>query len=291
MFTIRSILLIVVALITAGSTAMLARSWLHHRSDAPSSEVHRAPEEPVTRVLVAGKDLATGTLLKPGDVVWQTWPKEGVHEAFLIEGKDSEKDLEGAVVRSRMFKGEPVQKARVVQPGDQGFLAATLAPGKRAVSVPVEGVTGVAGFVFPGDLVDVILSVKQTVTVEDEGSAARVFSETLLSGIRVLAIDQVTDQAPGQAKVAKTVTLEVTAKQAEKITAGLELGSLSLSLRGIAQEAALGQSDTDAGKARSYTRDTDVLFMIGDPLGLPQPPGARQKINVLHGSKVEELRF
>jgi pilus assembly protein CpaB len=159
----------------------------------------------------------------------------------------------------------------------------------------------VAGFVFPGDFVDVILTVKRTVTAEGtEGSETRQFSETLLTDVRVLAIDQTLDNDSGAAKVGKNATLEVSPKQAEKVALGLDMGSLSLSLRSLGrQEADVsgmarqgGGVHTDAADAkRSYARDTDVLFMIGDPLGLPPPLALRRKVTVMRGSETKEVRY
>jgi pilus assembly protein CpaB len=244
--------------------------------------------------------LPAGTFVKPDELEWRPWPQEGLTEAYLVKGKASEKDLAGAVVRTHLYAGEPITTSRVVHPGEQGFLAAVLDPGKRAVAIPVDGTSGVAGFVFPGDFVDVILAIKRTVSAEgSEGSETRQFSETLLTDVRVLAIDQTLDNS-GAAKVGKTATLEVSPKQAERVALGLDMGTLSLSLRSLGrQEAELtaaarqpGGVHTDAGNVnRSYARDTDVLFMIGDPLGLPPPLALRRKVTVMRGSESKEVRY
>ena len=142
--------------------------------------------------------MPAGTFVKPDELEWRPWPQEGLTEAYLVKGKASEKDLAGAVVRTHLYAGEPITTSRVVHPGEQGFLAAVLDPGKRAVAIPVDGTSGVAGFVFPGDFVDVILTIKRTVTAEgSEGSETRQFSETLLTDVRVLAIDQTLDNDSG----------------------------------------------------------------------------------------------
>jgi pilus assembly protein CpaB len=118
--------------------------------------------------------------------------------------------------------------------------------------------------------------------------------------VRVLAIDQALDNDSGAAKVGKTATLEVSPKQAERVALGLDMGTLSLSLRSLGrQEADLtaparqrGGVHSDAGNLnRSYARDTDVLFMIGDPLGLPPPLALRRKVTVMRGSESKEVRY
>ena len=287
----KGIILLLVALGCAGGTAYFVDDLLGRKPAAPAAAA-MPPPPAETRVLVAKKDLATGTFLKSGDLDWQVWPEAGLNDGYVKENPNALKEFEGAVVRTRLVKGEPVTKARVVHPGEKGFLAAVLDPGKRAVAVPVDGATGVGGFVLPGDEVDVILTIQREQT-GDDGAEKRVFAETLLTQVRVLAMDQTVDNATGQAKVAKTATLEVTPKQAEKLALGLELGDLGLSLRSLqrnevetarldalAEDTATPKS-TPAGK--SYTRDTDVMSMIGDPWGLEPPASVRRKVTVLRG--------
>ncbi len=162
--------------------------------------------------------------------------------------------------------------------------------------MPVDGATGVGGFVLPGDEVDVILTIQRE-QAGDGGSEKRFFAETLLTQVRVLAIDQTVDNTTGQAKVGKTATLEVTPKQAEKLALGLDLGDLGLSLRSLqrtevdparldalAEDKATATPGTTAA-GKSYTRDTDVMSMIGDPWGLEPPSSVRRKVTVLRGSE------
>jgi pilus assembly protein CpaB len=301
---LRTVVLLTVALAVAGLTALLVNGWLAGHKGAVEAKAPAAPAvaaPPPPEILVAKKAMPAGTFVKPDELEWRPWPQEGLTEAYLVKGKASEKDLAGAVVRTHLYAGEPITTSRVVHPGEQGFLAAVLDPGKRAVSIPVDGTSGVAGFVFPGDFVDIILTVKRTVSAEgSEGSETRQFSETLLTDVRVLAIDQMLDNDSGAAKVGKTATLEVSPKQAERVALGLDMGTLSLSLRSLGrQEADLtaparqrGGVHTDAGNLnRSYARDTDVLFMIGDPLGLPPPLALRRKVTVMRGSETKEVRY
>ncbi len=300
---LRAILLLLFAVGAAGLTAMVAQTWLAAQraaitSDAPAQNVVEAV--PATEVLVATKDLAVGTFIRADDLRWQPWPEAAVTEEYTVKGKGKEDDFEGAVVRSRLVAGEPVTRSRVVQPGERGFLAAVLEPGTRAVSVPIDATSGIAGFVFPGDSVDVLLTFRTSVKdVENNESETRFFSETLLEGVRVLAIDQQVDNETGTAKVAKTATLEVTPKEAERIAIALQIGSLSLSLRSLAigdgdalVVAETGADDVDVPVGGSYTRDVDVYYMLGAPYGLPFPSGGEgQGVDVLRGSAAERVRF
>ena len=299
---VRTVVLLAVALSVAGLTALLVDGWLAGQKVAVEAQAPAvAAPPPPPEILVAKKAMPAGTFVKPEELEWRPWPPEGLTEAYLVKGKASEKDLSGAVVRTHLYAGEPITSSRVVHPGEQGFLAAVLDPGKRAVAIPVDGTSGVAGFVFPGDFVDIILAIKRTVTAEGaEGSETRQFSETLLTDVRVLAIDQSLDNDSGAAKIGKNVTLEVSPKQAERVALALEMGTLSLSLRSLGRQQAdlsaiAGRRagvQSDAGNVnRSYVRDTDVLFMIGDPLGLPPPLALRRKVTVMRGSETKELRY
>lgn len=311
----RMLLLLVLALAAAGAAAYVVNGLVARRPAAPApiADAQTPVANPTVKVLVAKRELPTGTFVKAADLDWRDWPEAGLPESFTRAGKGSEKDFEGAVVRNHLFAGEPIVHNRLVHPGDRGFLAAVLTPGRRAVAVPIDATRGVGGFIFPGDRVDVLLSLKQTPALEDgEASGTRYFAETLLTDVRVLAIDQSVDLQNGQAKTGKTATLEVTPKQAEHLALGSALGDLSLSLRSLQTPSAGANAPSspappgDSGPSRAtplapattpgthpaYTRDTDVLFMIGDPLGLPPAGGFKKKVNVLRGSSdPKEIRY
>jgi pilus assembly protein CpaB len=157
-----------------------------------------------------------------------------VQDAYFIDGEADMAKLLGTVVRFPVTAGEPVTQGALVAPGDRGFLAAALGPGMRAVTIPVSAKTGVGGFVFPGDRVDLVLT--QTVKA-DQGMPLKA-SETILSNLRVLATDQSTESETVEGKTVvrafRTVTLEVTPRIAEKIAVAGTLGTLSLSLRSLA---------------------------------------------------------
>ena len=218
-----------------------------------------------------------------------------------MKGKASEKDLAGTVVRAHLYAGEPITTSRVVHPGEQGFLAAVLDPGKRAVAIPVDGTSGVAGFVFPGDYVDVILTIKRTVTAEGtEGGETRQFSETLLTDVRVLAIDQTLDNESGGAKVGKNATLEVSPKQAERVALALDMGTLSAE---PAQPRPPGgrpeRHDATARRCSHRCRRRQAQLCarhrraVHDrrSAGPPPPLALRRKVTVMRGSETKEVRY
>ena len=227
----KKLVLLLAALVIAAGTAFIARS-MFVGSSAPQASA-AAPAEPTgPRVLVANRSLPVGTIITQDAIGFQAWPTELVRDAYYIDGEADVTQLLGTVVRYPITAGEPVTQGGLVAPGDRGFLAAALGPGMRAVTVPVNANTAVAGFVFPGDRIDLMMT-------HDAGGLKA--TETILRNLRVLATDQSTSQATvdGQTAVRtfSTVTLEVTPKIAEKIAVAQTVGTLSLSLRSIADNA------------------------------------------------------
>ncbi|MBF9150682.1 Flp pilus assembly protein CpaB [Novosphingobium jiangmenense] len=234
----RKLMLLVGALIVAIGTAFAARSLFAGASTPQAEAAAKVPMGP--KVLVAQRALPVGTIITADAINFQPWPKDMVQDAYFVEGEADMQKLLGTVVRNPMTAGEPVTKGNLVAPGDRGFLAAALGPGMRAVTIPVSARTGVAGFVFPGDHIDLVLT--QTVKGNGDAGMALKASETFLKNLRVLATDQSTEQemVEGKTRVRtfSTVTLEVTPKIAEKIAVAQTVGTISLSLRSLADNSA-----------------------------------------------------
>jgi pilus assembly protein CpaB len=229
----KKLFLLLGALIIAIGTAFAARS-IFAGGAAPGAEAAAVPTGP--RVLVAKRALTAGTIITADALGFQPWPKELVQDAYFLEGESDMNKLLGTVVRYPITAGEPVTQGSLVSPGDRGFLAAALGPGMRAVTVPVSANTGVAGFVFPGDHVDLVLT--QQVDSEGDGPALKT-AETVLRNLRVLATDQITEQTTDEngktvVNQSSTVTLEVTPKIAEKVAVAQTIGTISLVLRALA---------------------------------------------------------
>ncbi len=232
----KKLVLLLGALIIAIGTAIAARSMF---AGGPAPEAEAAvPTGP--RVLVAKRALPAGTIITADALGFQPWPKELVQDAYFLDGEADMNKLLGTVVRYPVTAGEPVTQGALVSPGDRGFLAAALGPGMRAVTVPVSATTGVAGFVFAGDRVDLVLT--QQIDGEGDGPALKT-AETVLRNLRVLATDQTTEKTTdenGKTVVSefRTVTLEVTPKIAEKIAVAQTIGQISLVLRSISDNPA-----------------------------------------------------
>jgi pilus assembly protein CpaB len=248
---VKKVALLIGALVIAVVTAVMAKNMF---TGAGADAAAAAPAVPMgPKVLVARKALPVGTLIDAESLAYQAWPQELVQNAYYTEGApdgDPAK-LIGTVVRNPITAGQPVTKGSLVGPEDRGFLAAALGPGMRAVTVPVSATSGVAGFVFPGDRVDMVLT--QSVSGGGEGEPLRV-SETIVRNLRVLATDQRIDSknAEGQTEVKTfaSVTFEATPRIAEKIAVAQSLGTLSLALRSIADNTAELERAVAAGEVK-----------------------------------------
>jgi pilus assembly protein CpaB len=234
----RKLILMVGALLVAAITAFMARN-LMVGAPAPQAGAATAssPAQNTNEVLVATRALPVGTLLDPSAMKFVPWPKDLIEGVYYQKDQVDLKSLQGTVVRFPIPAGQPLTQGALVKPGDRGFLAAALAPGMRAVTVPVDGKgANVSGFVFPGDRVDLILT--QDVAGGGDGPPLKA-SETVLRNLRVLATDQRTDKQTddkGNTVVTtySTVTVEVTPEIAERLAVAQSVGGLSLSLRSIA---------------------------------------------------------
>lgn len=235
----KKLLLLLGALVIAIGTALAARS-LFAGASAPKAEAAQQAVPQGPKVLVSQRALPVGTIITADSISFQLWPKEMVQDAYFIEGEADMAKLLGTVVRNPMTAGQPVTQGSLVKPGDRGFLAAALGPGMRAITINVSARTGVAGFIFPGDHIDLMLT--QTVRSTGEEGQALKATETILKNLRVLATDQATDSEVVDGKTVvrefRTVTLEVTPKIAEKIAVAETIGTLSLALRSIADNQA-----------------------------------------------------
>ncbi|MBS3928506.1 MAG: Flp pilus assembly protein CpaB [Sphingomonadales bacterium] len=270
----KKLMLLLGALVIAIGTALAARSLLTGASAPEAEAAQQVPKGP--KVLVAQRALPVGTIITADSVSFQLWPKEMVQDAYFIDGEADMNKLLGTVVRYPITAGQPVTQGALVAPGDRGFLAAALGPGMRAVTIPVSAKTGVGGFIFPGDHVDLMLT--QTVSGQGDGPPLKA-TETILRNVRVLATDQTTNTVVEDGKTVvrsfRTVTLEVTPKIAEKIAVAQTIGTLSLTLRSLAdnqseldQAIASGSVKVPAGA----TKDQEAKF-LADAMNRPVDGG------------------
>ncbi len=224
------IVVLTVAVAAGGVAALLAG----HKSGPVQQPA--AGNADSAEILVAKSDIHTGNKISPQDVQWQAWPATAAGENFIHKKNrpDAINQVSGLTVRIPFVAGEPIRESKLVNAKGAGYMAAILPPGMRAVSTRISPETGAGGFILPNDHVDVILTRK-----------GQNDSETILSNIRVLAIDQTVEEKHGQkVVVGKTATLELSPRGVEKLALAQQLGSLSLSLRSMS-DARNDETKTD----------------------------------------------
>jgi pilus assembly protein CpaB len=293
----RTLILLIVALILAGGTTMMARVWLASQRAVTAEQAPLAVPTPSKSVLIARSTIQRGQLLKPDDLAWEPWPEGGIDKNYILIGTRTPDAFSGWVARMPISAGEPITEQKIIAPGNRGFLAAVLHPGMRAVSVPVSVTSGISGFVFPGDQVDLLV----TYTMQDAprpgatnqgGTLEHKVSETVLHDIRVIAIDQKLDSKAGEAVVAKTATFEVTPKESEIIALADQMGKLSLSLRSLVPGPGelkhdISDSPLDAPSnplSETYTVDSDVSPLLRSP-GKAQGSADSGLVTILRGGQ------
>jgi pilus assembly protein CpaB len=251
-------------MLAMGLAGFGAVAWISTRTPDPVVVANVPVPAPArTSVLIASRPLRAGALIRPEDLGATEVVTASMRADAVLATPDNRTALAGAMLRNSFALGEELRAASMIRPGDRGFLAAVLTPGTRAVSVAVDAVLGVGGLIWPGDHVDMLL----TQAIEDTGvSAGRRFAgETVLSDLRIVAVDRtiiqgavsdVTESAQNSSNTARTVTVEVTPQQAERIAVAGRMGRISLSVR-----AASGL-DGD-GVVRPVTWAKDISSALG----------------------------
>jgi len=230
----RSIVMILLSLIAGIAAVILAARWVGQQAAQNTSPV-----------VVAARDLEPGAPLTAGMLQQTPWPAGAVP----VGAFEDSKKLEGRVIRSPVFKGEPVLEPKLAPEGTKGGLTSIIQSGKRAISVKVNEVVGVAGFALPGSFVDVMVNATD--------SKNKSVSKIVLKRILVLAVAQEANRDETKPKVVSAVTLEVTPAEAEKIDLARSIGSLSLVLRN-----AIDNNDTE-------TAGTDREDLLGKEVAAP----------------------
>ncbi len=269
-------------LMAAGVLGFSAVAWISlHPPAAPVVVVQKV------QVLAAASTLRAGTLLKPDDLEIREVNEGEVPTGARRDTPQARSELFGAMVRQTLLPHQIVLPADVMRPGDHGFLAAVLTPGKRATSVGVDAVSGTAGLIWPGDHVDLIL----TQEINDGGVSlrCRYAGETVLKDVRVIAIDQQLVQGgntPGTdtSQQSRTVTLEVSPEDVEKVAVATRLGRLGLAVRPV-----------DAGtpvdlKDHAVTCSSDVSSAISN-MHRPSEVQAQPSMHVYEGPTDKEYHF
>lgn len=273
-------LLIVAGVLLFGAGALLARVAV--RPDpAPTVPVPSAApvvEVPMRPALAAKATLPVGHFMQAGDFDWTDLPANMLRPEFIVRGTDDPGQFIGAVILHEVKAGETIKRNDLVSPRERGFLAAVLPPGMRSVSVAVDEVSGGAGLIFPGDRVDVIVT--HTFNQDDSSiPEEQAVGETVLRNVRVLAVDQAmkgpTEAAPGgehdanantARAAARTVSLEVSPRDAGKLSVAVTLGRICLALRGLNRTG-----ETETAEDSQPVWAGDVLTALKNRKAEPEP--------------------
>jgi pilus assembly protein CpaB len=252
----RSLFIAIGALFIAVIAALFARN-LVSGSSTPQP-VAKTVVETKTKIIVAVKALPTGKILTLEDIKFTAWSEDAVDSSFYRQGASELSSLVGKVIRAQVLAGQPISSASIIAPGERGFLAAVLKPGMRAVSIPVTMTSGVGGFIFPGDRVDIIL----THEVPNGPGLPIRGSETILSNVRVLAMNQLTSDTEKTPQAPNTVTVEVQPHFVELIQVADRLGDLSLSLQPISSNEDALASEKAVADKQAGAKNSDAKGSI-----------------------------
>jgi pilus assembly protein CpaB len=273
-----NLLILIVALVLGGLAAVLARNWLvsHTKSTAAQGTI-----------VVATAPLAFGTLITEANIRELPWSTGAVPEGAFASKQELLKDGRRMVLAA-IARNEPILLSKITAPGQRATLSSMLDPGKRAVTVRVDDVRGVAGFIQPGGLVDVVL-----IRTEAESRNSESSSDVILQSAKVLAIDQITGERTEQPTIAKAVTLEVAPEDAQKILLASNIGRLSLILRQPAEAKAddvhrITERDlSDRPAPRSVAPQPQPIPVVA-PASVAPPPKTTKQITIWHGMTKQE---
>jgi pilus assembly protein CpaB len=286
---------IVIALVLAVAAGYIYFSLSQPQAPAPEAQFTPSDPMPVTQtvqsvqVLVASQPIAIGEVLKPEQISRQPWPSHLVLDGFITVGDgstNSATNIVGMVTRATFQEGEPIILSKLSNPADPNFLAAAIRQGYKVATIQVDNISAVAGFLYPGDYVDVLvthdLPVVDTLSAGTGVEKKESFTELLVSNIKVLAVDDRStagqdDTTDGQKRPPSSVSLEVTLEQAQKLRLAQETGYLSLALRSL--------KDKDVEETLSPTSVSDLTRTTGEETNMN---GASMPVRVVRGTETED---
>lgn len=266
------IIILAAAIGSAGMAAMLANNVIGQKP--PEQRPVEVAKVETVRVLVAAKDIGLGDKLVAGTVMWKEWPKDNITNTMITDQSqpDAILEMEKNRARTSIMTGETIVDQKLLKAGDVGFMSTIVRKGMRAISVGISVNSSAGGFILPNDKVDLILT--RVLEGKSPTGGKNVLSETVLTNVRVLAINQLYRQDPNGESVAvpdgKTATLELTPHQAEIISMVETAGELSLALRSIADsEGKTPDTDVPELSSRFTSRSTKSQDMMIMRSGIP----------------------
>ena len=229
----------IIAMIALVVAILVAFGVYHLVYTAPKQQIfadHCPPLPEMKEIMIANTIINTGDAIA-GSVVYEKWPTSSLRNGFYLKDQITSEQLKSLIARRIINVGEPIAKNSVVDRKDHGVLSALLNEGMRAVSLSLDQNSGMSGLLNPGDIVDVIVALNSTGKEKENEDLNR----TILCGVRVLALDQhlsssvevLNKKASEAIQAPKSVTLEVTPRQASALASAVKMGTISLSLHSI----------------------------------------------------------
>lgn len=274
------VLILLVAAAAAVAAALLVRNMANQPQPEAVAPVIVQEQVPTVKVLVSGRDMLRGEVFTPADMVWVDWPEDALNPLFYNDRDmpTAMTDLTGAAVRNEIFENEPLLAPKLVEKGETGYMAALLSPGMLGVSIEVSPETASGGFILPDDRVDIIVTYKVEVEVGDGETEDVSVSQTVLSNVRILAIDQVFRQNQAGAYTPGSVaTIELEPTDAEVLMLAKQNGVMSLALRSFA--------DARRDGTQVVSNREDYLAMVS-PVTSGQPGGAAGTVMVIRNGEM-----
>lgn len=250
------------------SAVFLSNKWLSAKVSDETVVVKEAA--PTAQIVVAAVDIAIGSRLSDANLVLAEWPEANVPKGAFTEISA----LADRIAVSKLVAGEPLLAAELAAPGSGAGLVAMIAPGLRAMSIKVDEVTGVGGFILPSTFVDII---------GVENQSGKRTAETILRRIKVLAIAQETTTEEGKAKIVRTVTLEVKPDQAEVLALQMHKGSIHLVLRNPLEEMPEPEPEPVAVEQPRPVRTLKARVYTPKPVPF--------EVEVIRGASRDKVRF
>ncbi len=253
----RAIVMMAIAILFGLAAVVLASRWLL-----------RQPAASADRIVVAASDVNLGQRLTPDMLKLAEWPVDSLPKGAYSDPLK----VTGRVLKSSILRGEPVSDAKLAPAGTLGGLSALITEGKRAITVRVNDVIGVAGFALPGNFVDIIVSTQKDPASGDRSGHEQSISKIVLERILVLAVAQEVSRDETKPRVVNAVTLEVTPAQAENLDLARSVGTLSLALRNQVDPQ---DAKTDGATKRTMLREVEPPAKPVVAVARPAPPVAR----------------
>ncbi len=232
-----------VAILAAGAAAYLAKNLTTPEPAVQQAQEQVAPAIETVAVLVASTNIPTGNAITVETMKWMDWPETGITPSYItkVAQPDALDKMSGAIARTMIYEGEPIREEKLVR-SDRGYMSAILPAGRRAIATSISADTSAGGFILPNDRVDVIMTRRGN----KKDGKMNYITETILTNIRVLAIDQtIEDQDGKKVVVGETATLELGPDEAEVLTVAQQMADrLTLALRSLEDSE---EATTDKG--------------------------------------------